>query len=149
MSFSAGKRSLEDGRPFFAFINCFDAHNPFVPPAPFDTLFASHRERYYVPRFKIPDFPDLTADEIEFTRDQYEGAIGYIDQAVVPSAGGTGTAGELDRTIVIITSDHGEQFGEHDLIGHGNSLYSQILRVPLLILYPPRVPAGTVVAPPA
>ncbi|HSR91231.1 MAG TPA: sulfatase-like hydrolase/transferase, partial [Gemmatimonadales bacterium] len=52
------------------------------------------------------------------------------------------------NTIVIITSDHGEQFGEHELLGHGNSLYAQVLHVPLVIVYPPKVPAGAIVAPP-
>ncbi len=137
-----------DGRPFFAFINFFDAHNPFVPPAPFDTLFASRPGRHYDPRFKMPNFPDLTGDEIEFTRDQYEGAIGYIDQSVGRMLSELHRRGVLENTIVIITSDHGEQFGEHKLLGHGNSLYTQVLHVPLVIVYPPRVPAGSVVAPP-
>jgi arylsulfatase A-like enzyme len=136
------------GRPFFAFINFFDAHNPFVPPAPFDTMFASHPGRHYDPRFKMPDFPDLTADEIEFTRDQYEGAIGYIDRSVGRMLAELDRRGVLKNTIVVITSDHGEQFGEHELLGHGNSLYAQVLHVPLVIVYPPKVPAGSVVAPP-
>ena len=137
-----------DGRPFFAFINFFDAHNPFVPPAPFDTMFASRPGRHYAPRFKMPDFPDLKADEIEFTRDQYEGAIGYIDRSVGHMLAELDRRGVLKNTIVVITSDHGEQFGEHELLGHGNSLYAQVLHVPLVIMYPPKVPAGSVVAPP-
>jgi arylsulfatase A-like enzyme len=137
-----------DGRPFFAFINFFDAHNPFVPPAPFDTMFASRPGRHYDPRFKMPDFPDLTADEIEFTRDQYEGAIGYMDRSIGRMLAELDRRGVLKNTIVVITSDHGEQFGEHELLGHGNSLYAQVLHVPLLILYPPKVPAGSVVTPP-
>jgi len=137
-----------NGRPFFGFINFFDAHNPFVPPAPFDTMFASRPGRHYDPRFKMPDFPDLTADEIEFSRDQYEGAIGYIDRSIGRMLTELDRRGVLKNTIVIITSDHGEQFGEHELLGHGNSLYAQVLHVPLLIVYPPKVPAGSVVAPP-
>ncbi|HSE65385.1 MAG TPA: sulfatase [Gemmatimonadales bacterium] len=137
-----------DGRPFFAFINFFDAHNPFVPPTPFDTMFASRPGRHYNPRFKMPDFPDLTADEIEFTRDQYEGAIGYIDHSIGRMLTELDRRGVLKNTIVVITSDHGEQFGEHELLGHGNSLYSQVLHVPLVIVYPPKVPAGSVVASP-
>ncbi|MGW8179480.1 MAG: sulfatase-like hydrolase/transferase, partial [bacterium] len=45
-------------------------------------------------------------------------------------------------TIVVITADHGEMFGEHGLYGHGNSLYRSVLQVPLLIIYPPSVPVG-------
>jgi arylsulfatase A-like enzyme len=47
----------------------------------------------------------------------------------------------LDNTLVVITSDHGEQFGEHGLFDHGNGLYVQALHVPLLLRLPGRVPA--------
>lgn len=50
--------------------------------------------------------------------------------------------GALENTIVVITSDHGEQFSEHGLSGHSNSLYSELVRVPLLISWPGRVPEG-------
>jgi arylsulfatase A-like enzyme len=50
--------------------------------------------------------------------------------------------GLLDNTLVIITSDHGEHFGEHRRLSHANSLYRQLLQVPLLIRFPGRVPAG-------
>ena len=54
-------------------------------------------------------------------------------------------AASLDRTLVIITSDHGEGLGEHDLFMHGESLYRTEIRVPLLILPPSRRPSGAVV----
>jgi hypothetical protein len=54
--------------------------------------------------------------------------------------------GALDNTVVIVTSDHGEQFGEHGLFLHGNSLYQPLLHVPLVIRYPPAVPPGVRVA---
>src|SRR5205085_8095982 len=50
--------------------------------------------------------------------------------------------GVLDNTLVIITSDHGEHFGEHNLLLHGNSLYRDLLHVPLVVIAPGRVPAG-------
>ena len=49
---------------------------------------------------------------------------------------------------MIVTSDHGEQFGEHGLIEHGNSLYWPVLHVPLVISFPGRVPEGQSVAEP-
>ena len=48
--------------------------------------------------------------------------------------------GVMDNTIIIITSDHGEQFGEHSVMGHGNSLYLPVLHVPLLVRFPASVP---------
>jgi arylsulfatase A-like enzyme len=50
--------------------------------------------------------------------------------------------GVLDNTIVIVTSDHGEHFGEHGLRGHANSLYLDVLHVPLYIRFPRKVPGG-------
>jgi arylsulfatase A-like enzyme len=52
----------------------------------------------------------------------------------------------LDRTIVVVTSDHGEQFGEHGLRNHGNSLYLPLLHVPLVVRYPARLAPGRVPA---
>jgi arylsulfatase A-like enzyme len=54
--------------------------------------------------------------------------------------------GLLANTLVIVTSDHGEEFGEHGLISHGYSLYLPSLRVPLIVVQPGRVPAGRRVA---
>jgi arylsulfatase A-like enzyme len=49
----------------------------------------------------------------------------------------------LDRqTLIIITSDHGESFGNHDLFGHGNSLYFETIHVPLIFYWPGRIPEG-------
>ena len=56
-----------------------------------------------------------------------------------------GRRGILDQTLLILTADHGEQFGEHGGYGHGLSLYEPEIHVPLLIAFPDRVPAGLVV----
>ncbi len=48
----------------------------------------------------------------------------------------------FDNSIIVVTSDHGEAFGEHKFYGHGNSLYREALHVPLIIRYPKLIPAG-------
>jgi arylsulfatase A-like enzyme len=101
-------------RPFFAFLNFFDAHQ-FRAPAEFLRRFA-------------PDTSDRQA--------VYDAAIGYLDQEVDRLLRELERRGVLDRTIVVITSDHGEQFGEHGLTSHANSLYLPNLEVPLVIRYP-------------
>jgi arylsulfatase A-like enzyme len=53
--------------------------------------------------------------------------------------------GKLEDTLVVVTSDHGEGFGEHGLAGHGVSLYRSELHIPLMVVHPTRVPSGTVV----
>ncbi len=129
-------------RPFLAFLNYFDAHEPYLPPPPFHT------------RFGAGPLPDTlvrrswSAGEIQRSMDAYDGAIAYVDQQLGRLLDGVKTRGLLENTLVVITSDHGEQFGEHGLFDHGNSLYRQVLQVPLTIHLPGRVPAGMRVSDP-
>jgi arylsulfatase A-like enzyme len=114
------------GRPFFAFINLYDAHLPYDPPAPFDTMFSTERGEL----------------------DRYDGGIAFMDDALGRMFGELRRRGVLDRTLVIVSSDHGEAFGEHGLHGHGSSLYRTELHVPLLVRFPAAVTAGTRAAAP-
>lgn len=101
-------------RPFFAFLNYFDAHRPRVaPPGGF------------------PSFVTRRTDQ-----DRYDANIWYIDREIGGLLEELERTGVLDNTIVVITADHGEQFGEHGLHGHGTSLYLPSLHVPLLMLGP-------------
>lgn len=130
-------------RPFFAFLNYFDAHAPYVPPPPYDTMFG-----------KGGPMPDVlrrrqwSPDEIQRSLDAYEGSIAFMDAQLGRLFDELKRQGVLDNTIVIVTSDHGEQFGEHGLFDHANSLYRAVLHVPLVISYPGRVPAGLTVETP-
>ncbi len=111
---------LPAGRPFFAFLNFFDAHSPYRPPEPYYSMFRN---------------PPLTVD-------RYRGGIRYLDDQLDSLFRGLERRGKLQNTIVIVTSDHGEQFGEHGQVAHGNSLYRQLLHVPLFVMYPRAVPSG-------
>ena len=107
-------------RPYFAFLNLFDAHDPYVQP---------------------PDW-SVRYSEAPSGQDTYESAIGYMDAQLGRLFDTLRAQGQLDNTIVIVASDHGEQFGEHSLFLHGNSLYLASLHVPLIIRYPTLIPAG-------
>lgn len=130
-------------RPFFAFINYFDAHHPLLPPAPYDSMFGpppparfhAHPLRMY----------RLKPGELELTEHSYDGAIAYVDAQVKQLLDALERRGVLDETMVIITSDHGEHWGDHGRVSHGNSLYRELLQVPLLIRYPPAFAGGTTV----
>jgi arylsulfatase A-like enzyme len=74
---------------------------------------------------------------------RYLGAIRYIDDTVDSLLRELDRRGLMQTTIVVITSDHGEQFGEHGLSGPGNSLYRPLLHVPLLVLNAPGAAPGT------
>ncbi len=142
-----------DGRPFFAFLNYFDAHLPYLPPAPFDTLFGLPRpntsllER--VRRELIRDgFWDLPSAELELERAAYEASIAYLDHQLGELLDELRSRDLLESTIVIITSDHGEEFKEHGAHEHGSNLYLWQTQVPLVVVAPGVVPAGARVAEP-
>jgi arylsulfatase A-like enzyme len=106
-------------RPFFAFLNYCDTHEPYDAAPPFD--------------LKFSPTPTL--------RDRYDGALASMDHEVQRLLEGLRARGELDRTLVIVTADHGELFGEHQINGHHSSLYFDVLHVPLIMRYPGHVPA--------
>jgi arylsulfatase A-like enzyme len=108
-------------RPYFAMLNFMDAHAPYDPADGFRTRFNGGKKEM----------------------DRYDGAIAYEDSVIGSIIERLQVRGDLDRTILIVTADHGEQFGEHGLDGHGNSLYLPLLHVPLLVRAPGRAPAGT------
>ncbi|MGQ0648893.1 MAG: sulfatase [Gemmatimonadaceae bacterium] len=113
-------QGASSNRPFFAFLNYFDAH-----------------ERSYAPDRYRRRFGADTGKQ-----DRYDESIRYLDDEIDRLLSTLRDRGVLDRTLVVVTSDHGEQFGEHNRWGHGNTLYLPVLRVPLVVRYPPRVPSG-------
>jgi len=139
-----------NGRPFFAFLNYYDAHEPYLPPAPFDTLFGPagpRRLKGTQQRMRLafpPNRGTMSAAEQSGEQRAYEASLAFLDQELGKLFEALRVRDLLDNTIVVVTSDHGEQFGEHGLFVHGNSLYSQTTAVPLLIVYPARVAAGVI-----
>jgi arylsulfatase A-like enzyme len=125
-------------RPFFAFLNYFDAHDPYLPPTPFETKFGPNPTQKYPQRF----FRKVLPEERRAWLDAYDGTIAYLDHHLGLLLNSLSDQGVLKNTLVLITSDHGEEFGEHGVFGHGNSVYWQGLHVPLLILHPSHVPSG-------
>ncbi len=129
-------------RPFFAFLNYFDAHHPYQPPKPFDTLFSQVRQAD--PRLQAWERrSDL---EIQAEMAAYDDSIAYVDHEVGLLVGELGRAGYLDDTLLVVVGDHGEEFDEHGVMEHGASVYLPSIHVPLLISFPRRVPAGQIVS---
>jgi arylsulfatase A-like enzyme len=138
-------------RPFFAFLNYLDTHDPYKPPpeyagrhgrrpetpADIETLAMWHHERKAV-----------SPHEVELLRDAYDDCLSYLDDQLGVLFDQLERQGVLDKTLVVITSDHGEELGEHGLLGHGKSLYRPEIRVPLIVLGPTGVPRGATVTEP-
>jgi arylsulfatase A-like enzyme len=132
------------GRPFFAFLNYYDAHDPYLAPPPFDRRFTSDTGSFR----PLVIGPWLTPAQIARELEAHEGAIAYIDHEIDRLLRDLESNGMLENTLVILTSDHGEQFGEHKLMDHGNSLYRPLLEVPLFLRLPGRIPPGLRVSTP-
>ena len=128
----------ETGRPFFAFLNFFDAHDQYaLPPG------APHRfVRYPVTMdeaiavyelWPLLDKLSLPPNYIDFARDSYDDCLAYLDEQLGQIFDALEHRGLLEKTLVVVTADHGEGFGEHKLFGHGYSLYRTEINVPLVI----------------
>ncbi len=134
-------------RPFFAFLNLFDAHYPYKLPDRaihrFGTEPVTARQADLIERWRSIEKPSLTVEETAFARDAYDDCLAAQDEQL-----GT-LLDEIPRlgpTWVIITADHGESFGEHPgVFGHGSSLYRSQVHVPLVIIPPDRNLSGQVV----
>ena len=136
-------------RPFFAFLNLLDAHQPYVLPrgAPhrFLTYYATDVEyRAVYERWEVLDKTRLPPSLISLARDSYDDCVSYIDEHLGFLFDELKRRGVLDQTLVIVTGDHGEGLGEHGLFDHGESLYRTEIRVPLVIFPPSGNPSSIV-----
>jgi arylsulfatase A-like enzyme len=142
-------RRAEPDRPFFAFLNYLDAHTPYEVPKYADHRFGRRPETgnevRTIQEWTGIDKLRLPRDYLALARDCYDSCVGYVDEEIGRLWDDLERRGLLANTWVVITSDHGEGLGEHDLFEHGASLYSTEIRVPLLIVPPSRIKAERVV----
>jgi arylsulfatase A-like enzyme len=136
-------------RPFFVFLNYLDAHGPYQPPAPYDTLFSAPGSSLYIENLR-EDTPAREWSPVarQAAVNKYDESIAYLDAQLGRLFLELKRRGLWDSTLVIVTSDHGEEFGEREVFYHGNSLYRASLEVPLLVRLPGTVPAGREVSAP-
>ncbi len=135
---------------FFAFINYFDAHDPYRPPEPWRSRFA--------PEGVTPGgaldwrrgsvLSKLTPAERESEMEAYDGGIAYADHEIGRLVEGIRRLRPDEDLLVVVTSDHGEGFAEHGLYLHGETLYGEEIAVPLIFWWPGTVPAGARIARP-
>jgi arylsulfatase A-like enzyme len=134
--------------PFFVFLNYFDAHEPYLPPAPYDRKFGSGRQHgrhsplHHWLWNPVVGHSNMGQAERQEEIDAYDGALAALDNDLGRWFAEFERRGLLENTIIVITSDHGEEFGEHGVYDHGYSLYVTGVHVPLVIIAPGRAPAG-------
>lgn len=133
-------------RPFFCFVNLVEAHFPYLPPrpygrfSPFERLRAASDARRYFTLDSVYranggalEVPERT---LERARRLYQAAIRYLDDWLAKLLECLDAAGTLDDTLVIVSSDHGENFGEGGLIAHMLSLDQRLIHVPFVLAGP-------------
>ena len=125
------QKLLEKKKPFFLFLHYWDPHAPYKPPSPFNRLFWKK------------DFPE-NESLLDFMISQYDGEIAYCDSEVGRLLEFLSDNGLFDKTIIIVTADHGENLMEHgNYMGH-RGLYDCITRIPLIIRFPNKEYKGVI-----
>ena len=126
--------------PFFLFFHGFNAHRPYLPPAPYrDRFRGDYQGSYPIQKF-APSQPQPSPDDLEFVISQYDGEIALVDDLLALLFKQLQRRGLMERTLVVILSDHGEEFYEHGSCDHIRTLYDELLRVPW-IMFGPSIPA--------
>lgn len=148
--------ALDADQPIFAFINLMGTHMPYHPPRRYVERFAPHLLRdkaaqRYLRQFNsdvygwlAPLATELNEHQARTLHGMYDAEVAYQDELVGTFLERLQHAGVLDRTLVVVCSDHGEHLGEKEYIGHSLTLYNELVHVPLIIRDPSGdLPRGT------
>lgn len=133
-----------DNTPFFLFINYFEPHEQYIP----HEGFMSDIIRGYKGQINYKSFPRgyscrfmndpsiLSSSDIEYLKALYIGEVRFVDHHIGMLLNDLKKRGLYDDSLIILTSDHGESLGDHNLLNHGNFLYNELLHVPFLVKFP-------------
>lgn len=140
-----------DGRPFFAWVHFFDPHGPYQPPSPWDEAYytgdpkaAAHTSMDAVTDI-APYLKDSLAGirDVDWVKAQYAGEVSFVDAQLGRLLAHLESQGRMDNTVILFVGDHGESLGEDGVwFNHGGDLERSALKVPMVLRWPERVPAG-------
>jgi len=140
-------------RPFFLFINYLETHGPYCAPPGLPERFLNpdrggepvpDQVNIYDDRF-VKYFTgdvELTELELDDLNAMYDAELAYQDMRLGELLDLLERKGVLERAIVIVLGDHGENLGEHRMTDHQLSVYDTVLKIPMLLRYPSQLPAG-------
>ncbi|MCI0732847.1 MAG: sulfatase-like hydrolase/transferase [Methylococcaceae bacterium] len=139
--------SANPDKPFFLFVHFFDVHN-YKSPQQYDTRY---RQGDYHGKIKddrlgnviANTFNSLSPDDIAYLVAKYDGAINYVDAELGRLFRTFRNNNFYDNTLIVLASDHGEEFWDHGGTGHGFTLYEEQLHVPMIIKPPSAFPVTT------
>jgi choline-sulfatase len=142
--------------PFFLYVHAADTHWPYLPAArharPFrpagmtdadERRVVDESRGYYFGNEHQGERPtSMPPDRVALLRDLYDGDVRAADEGFGAFLDDLDALGLAPHTVVVLTADHGEEFGEHEGLGHGQTLYREVLQVPLLVRLPGDARAG-------
>jgi arylsulfatase A-like enzyme len=132
------RRTLVDDRPVFAFLHTYQVHSPYAPPERFLNLFGEHSSTLEPTSEALIEIQGRAAEilsrgDFDFLEALYDGEIRFTDEILGKLLDSLDEIGFLGNTVIIVTADHGEEFGEHGGVLHGGKLFDELLHVPLII----------------
>jgi arylsulfatase A-like enzyme len=126
--------------PYFLFVNYFDVHVPYLTSPPFDHRFGTVSDKLVHKLFDSLQGPDpprgITQEEQAALIAAYDNCLAFLDAQVGRLLDFLDSTPEGRNTLVVVTSDHGEEFGEQGFYSHGYNLYREAVHVPLIIAGP-------------
>jgi arylsulfatase A-like enzyme len=145
------KHHHDDSAPFFLFVHYNEAHAPYRPPARYARRFLNNVS--WTEARKVNQdhaayhsgYAPMGSREFKILRALYDGEIAYLDGQMQMIFQALTDLDIIDETVLIITADHGDNQGEHNLMDHKYCLYDTLIHVPLIIRYPPLLPTGLVI----
>ncbi|MGD8860723.1 MAG: sulfatase [Myxococcales bacterium] len=148
------EKKQEAGERFYAYVQTIDPHVPYDPPDEFLKMYDPEPYDGGVkPRSTAQLLEDIKKGKFEPTaRDKariralYDGEISYHDKWFGDFMDKLDAAGVLEDTLVIVVSDHGEEFWEHGNVGHGHQIHQELIHVPFIMSWKGSLPAGKRVA---
>ena len=135
-AFLAWLDNQAEEKNFFSVIHVYDVHLPYAPVPPYDTAFSAQGQRRIDGWEIADDGRILNPDDRDHLVSMYDGEILYVDDQIRRLLSEMRSRGLAENTVIIITSDHGEEFFEHGGVGHGHALFQEQLHVPLIISGP-------------
>jgi arylsulfatase A-like enzyme len=147
-------RLVKERKPFLLFLRHMDPHAPYLPPQPFERMFyhgneLNPRNKSMDPVMAFKPFCDFFASwmppgiaDKDYVIAQYDGAVAYMDACIETIFAALEAHGILDESIVVINADHGETLYDHECYFDHHGTFDNVLHVPLILRYPPKMPAG-------
>jgi arylsulfatase A-like enzyme len=132
-----------DERPSFFFVHLWDVHYDLLPPPPYDRMFDPDYDGNfpaYAYRRAAGFKPGMAQADYEHVLALYDGEIRFTDDTITGMLADLERAGLLANTLVVVTSDHGDEFLEHGGKGHRRTLFQEVLAIPLVFWAPGRLP---------